>query len=208
MLEELVVGMPHEESVGLSCHVLPAVDKLFELFVSKVGVWTGISWSFMLVEINCQNHHLGGEREVLLWIWNDSFLVQGTSTSGSVRSYPKVFTSSPSSFPSSLYFFLQKSPHILSFSLISLSRCFGRIDTQLLPTIQDLLESSNRVHIDVSLAIAPSQCHICLPNLVAHLVLASSLCVHVDNHPGSSSTFGTALSSGSVNVVDPFPSFW
>ena len=77
MLEELVVGMPHEESVGLSCHVLPAVDKLFELFVSKVGLWTEIFWSFILVQINCQNHQLGGEREVLLWIWNDGLLAHG-----------------------------------------------------------------------------------------------------------------------------------
>ena len=58
MLEELVVGMLHKESVGLSCQIFPAVDKLCELAELHVGTvrlpkpstW----WK--------------------IWIWNDSLL--------------------------------------------------------------------------------------------------------------------------------------
>ena len=77
MLEELILGMLNKESIGLSCQIFPAVDKLLEFSVSKDGVWTKISWSFMLVQFDCQNHQLCGEGEMLLWIWNDSPLVHG-----------------------------------------------------------------------------------------------------------------------------------
>ena len=46
------------------------------------------------------------------------------NASCSVMSNPNVFNLSPSLFPRSSYFFLQKSPHILSFSMMRLSRCF------------------------------------------------------------------------------------
>ena len=91
--------------------------KLFELSVSKGCVVTEISWSFLLVQLNCHEKCFPGSGITV-------FLFMGTSTFGFLRSYPKVFNSSPISFPSSAYFFWQESPHILSFSLINLSRCF------------------------------------------------------------------------------------
>ena len=64
---------------------------------------------------------------------------------------------------------------------------------------------SDHVHTEASfLTIAPCHCQICLPNLVAHLVLASSLCDSIDSHPGNSSTCHTDVFSGNVNVADPY----
>ena len=91
MLEELVVGMLHEESVGLSCHVFPAVYKLGDFFCKQ-------SWC---MDRSLSEFHAGtGYRstaktisfvEKKMWVSGSGiavFLFVGTSAFGSVISYP------------------------------------------------------------------------------------------------------------------------
>ena len=77
MLEELIVGMLHKESVGLSCHLLSAFHKLSELLESKGCKMAKARWCILFIQISCHNHHLCGKREVTFWFRNDCLLVHG-----------------------------------------------------------------------------------------------------------------------------------
>ena len=173
--------MLHEESVGLSCHVFPAVYKLGDFFVSKVGVWTEASRSFMLVQINCQNHQLRWEKNVGFCIWNSSLLVRGNLGIW-ICHIISISVQVQSSFISIITIALlaEVSPHsvVLSDQLVKM------LSVELIYSLCKPFKIFLNPQITFTqesifwplLWFALCQCQICLPNLVAHLVLAFSLC--------------------------------
>ena len=152
------------------------------LFVGEVGVGTEISWSFILVQINCQNHP-----KTISFVENEKW-VSGSGMMVFLFMGTLAFGVPVQSHFYHHHNFSCKSLPTFCHSLRSTCRdAFCRIDTQPMQTIQDLLESSNHVHTEANfptIALSLSQCQICLPNLVVTLVLSTSLCDCIYTLPG------------------------